>query len=130
MLGSFSSERDKVESYWNAEVKTAIADFQKTNEPSKLLEVSEKYFGLTNTMVDAAQSMVNIMTYFLYLLLIGFAASVGLSLKKVYAIFQERVVEPIGTLEGSINKLAQGNLNQKLVYNREDEIGKLYRKAA
>ncbi|MBQ7630036.1 MAG: methyl-accepting chemotaxis protein [Selenomonadaceae bacterium] len=126
LLGSFSSERDKVENYWNAEVKTAIADFKNTNEPAKLLEVSETYFGLTNTMVDAAQSMVNIMTYVLYLLLIGFAASVGLSLKKVYAIFQERVVEPIGTLEGSINKLAQGNLNQKLVYNRADEIGKLY----
>ena len=126
LLGSFSSERDKVENYWNAEVKTAIADFKNTNEPAKLLKVSETYFGLTNTMVDAAQSMVNIMTYVLYLLLIGFAASVGLSLKKVYAIFQERVVEPIGTLEGSINKLAQGNLNQKLVYNRADEIGKLY----
>ncbi|MBQ6975795.1 MAG: methyl-accepting chemotaxis protein, partial [Selenomonadaceae bacterium] len=41
LLGSFSSERDKVENYWNAEVKTAIADFKNTNEPAKLLEVSE-----------------------------------------------------------------------------------------
>lgn len=126
LLGSFSSERDKVENYWNKEVKTAIAEFEKTQDPTKLLDVSETYFGLTNTMVDAAQSMVNIMTYILYILLIGFAVAVGLFLRRVYFIFQERVVEPIGTLEGSINKLAQGNLNQKLVYDRDDEIGKLY----
>lgn len=126
LLGSFSSERDKVEDYWKKEVKPTMAEFEKTQDPTKLLDVSETYFGLTNTMVDAAQSMVNIMTYFLYILLIGFVVAVGLFLRRVYFIFQERVVEPIGTLEGSINKLAQGNLNQKLVYNRDDEIGKLY----
>ena len=126
LLGSFSSERDKVADYWNKEVKPTMAEFEKTQDSTKLLDVSETYFGLTNTMVDAAQGMVNIMTYILYILLIGFAVAVGLFLRRVYFIFQERVVEPIGTLEGSINKLAQGNLNQKLVYNRDDEIGKLY----
>jgi len=126
LLGSFSSERDKVADYWGREVKPAMSEFAQSQNPEKLLSVSETYFGLTNSMVDAAQSMVDVMTYILYIMLIGFVAAVGLFLRRVYFIFQERVVEPIGALEGSINKLAQGNLNQKLIYERDDEIGKLY----
>lgn len=126
LLGSFSAERDKVADYWSRELKPTMAEFEQNKSPEKLLSVSETYFGMTNAMVDAAQAMVDVMTYILYILLIGFVVAVGLFLRKIDFIFQERVVEPIGALEGSINKLAQGNLNQKLVYNREDEIGKLY----
>ena len=126
LLGSFSSERKKVAEYWQGTVKPAMTDYQTTKNPARLLEVSETYFGMTNTMVDAAQSMVDIMAWILYILLIGFVAVIWTSLKKVNHTFQERVVEPISSLETDINRLAQGNLTQKLNYNREDEIGKLY----
>ncbi|MBR1858537.1 MAG: methyl-accepting chemotaxis protein, partial [Selenomonadaceae bacterium] len=62
----------------------------------------------------------------LYIVLIAFTVSIGMFLKKVYFIFQERVVEPISALEGSINKLSQGYLSQKFNYDRKDEIGDLY----
>ena len=59
-------------------------------------------------------------------MLIAFVAAVGFFLRKIFFVFRERVAEPIAALKGSINKLAQGNLNQKLNYDRSDEIGKLY----
>lgn len=126
LLGGFSGERDKVASYWNKEVKPAMTEYKSSKNPAHLLEVSETYFGLTNSMVDAAQNMVDIMAYILYILLIAFVAAVGFFLRKIFFVFRERVAEPIAALEGSINKLAQGNLNQKLNYDRSDEIGKLY----
>lgn len=126
LLGGFSGERDKVAAYWNKEVKPAMTEYKSSKNPAHLLEVSETYFGLTNAMVDAAQNMVDIMAYILYILLIAFVAAVGFFLRKIFFVFRERVAEPIAALEGSINKLAQGNLNQKLNYDRSDEIGKLY----
>ena len=126
LLGGFSSSRDKVENYWNSSVKPAMNEYKTSKDPANLLSVSEQYFDLTNEMVDKAQTMVDIMAYLLYIVLIGFAVSIGMFLKKVYFIFQERVVEPISALEGSINKLSQGYLSQKFNYNRNDEIGDLY----
>ncbi len=126
LLGSFSSERNKVAEYWSGTVKPAINEYHSTKNPAKLLDVSEQYFSLTNSMVDAAQSMVDIMSWILYVVLIGFVAAIWSFLKKVNLIFNERVVEPLNSLETDINRLAQGNLTQKLTYNREDEIGKLY----
>ena len=126
LLGSFSSRRDEVAAYWSGTVKPAMAEYQSTKNPAKLLEVSENYFGLTNSMVDAAQSMVDLMAWILYILLAGFVAAVWIFLKKVRSIFSERVVNPLENLETGIEKFAQGNLTQKLTYERDDEIGKLY----
>lgn len=126
LLGSFSTRRNEVAAYWNGTVKPAMTEYQTTKDPAKLLEVSENYFGLTNAMVDAAQSMVDLMAWILYILLAGFAAAVWIFLKKVRAIFQERVVAPLEQLETGIEKFAQGNLTQPLSYESKDEIGKLY----
>ena len=126
LLGSFSTERNNVANYWNGTVKPEMENYKKSNDPTKLLEVSETYFGMTNKMVDAAQSMVNIMTAVLYIILLAFVGAVWMFLKKVNSIFGERVVNPINALEGTIDKLARGNLSQKLSYEREDEIGILY----
>ncbi len=126
LLGSFSTEYAKVFDYWNSEVKPAMAEYKNSKNPEKLLEVSEKYFGLTNSMVDAAQSMVNVMTAVLYIILLAFVGAVGMFLKKVYLIFTERVVNPIQALESTVDKLSKGNLSQKLQYEQEDEIGILY----
>ncbi|MBR1859859.1 MAG: methyl-accepting chemotaxis protein, partial [Selenomonadaceae bacterium] len=111
LLGGFSSSRDKVENYWNSSVKPAMNEYKTSKDPANLLSVSEQYFDLTNEMVDKAQTMVDIMAYLLYIVLIAFTVSIGMFLKKVYFIFQERVVEPISALEGSINKLSQGYLS-------------------
>ncbi len=126
LLGSFSGKRNEVAAYWNGTVKPAMTEYQSTKNPAQLLEVSEKYFGLTNSMVDAAQSMVDLMAWILYIILIGFVAAVWFFLKKVRSIFQERVVLPLENLETGIEKFAQGNLTQKLTYERADEIGTLY----
>ena len=126
LLGSFSTERNNVAAYWNNTVKPEMENYKTSQDPKKLLEVSETYFGMTNKMVDAAQSMVDIMAYFLYILLIGFVAAIWMFLKKVLQAFQERVVDPIGALDKDIDKLAKGNLTAALKYEREDEIGRLY----
>ncbi|SDP66758.1 methyl-accepting chemotaxis protein [Selenomonas ruminantium] len=126
-IGSFPDRRDEVEKYWQGEVKPAIAEYQQTKKPERLLEVSEKYFDKTNAMVDAAQTMVDVMAVILYILLAAFIAAVYLVLKRVTATFEERVVQPLSALEGSVNQLARGHMSQKFTYPRADEIGALYK---
>lgn len=126
-IGSFPDRRDEVEKYWQGEVKPAIAEYQQTKKSERLLEVSEKYFDKTNAMVDAAQTMVDVMAVILYILLAAFIAAVYLVLKRVTATFEERVVQPLSALEGSVNQLARGHMSQKFTYPRADEIGALYK---
>lgn len=125
-LGAFPAKRDAAEAYWQSEVKPAIAEYQETQNPDKLLEVSETYFGKTNEMVAAAQDLVDIMAALLYVILLAFVAVVFVVLKRVYSTFNERVVEPLGALEGSVTNLADGHMSQKFEYPRQDEIGQLY----
>lgn len=126
LLGGFSGNRKQVEDYWNGTLKPAISDYQANKNSAPLLTASENFFDLTNAMVDSAQSMVTIMTAVMYVLLVGFVAAIWAYLKQVNAAFKERVVDPISGMENDINKLAQGNLKQALMYNRDDEIGKIY----
>ena len=125
-IGSFPEKRDAAEKYWMTEVKPAISEYQKSKDAAHLLEVSETYFAKTNEMVEAAQNLVDVMAVILYLLLAAFIAAVGLVLRRVYYTFQERVVEPLDSLEGSVNQLAKGHMSQKFSYPRRDEIGALY----
>lgn len=125
-IGSFPAKRDEVEKYWQGEVKPAIAEYQQSKNPAHLLEVSETYFDKTNAMVDAAQTMVDVMAVVLYLLLAVFIGAVYVVLKRVTGTFEERVVQPLSALEGSVNQLAKGHMSQKLTYPRKDEIGALY----
>lgn len=125
-LGSFPEKRDAAEKYWMTEVKPAISEYQKSKDAAHLLEVSETYFAKTNEMVEAAQTLVDVMAVILYLLLAAFIAAVGMVLRRVYYTFQERVVEPLDSLEGSVNQLAKGHMSQKFSYPRRDEIGALY----
>ena len=127
LISDFSEQHGKVEAYWNNQVKPAINDYQSTKNPTRLLEVSEEYFKLTNAMVEEAQLVVDITAYFLYVVMIGFALVIGAFLRRVYYSFQERVVEPIAALDGSITKLSQGQLSKKFDYSRDDEIGALYK---
>ena len=126
-IGSFPAKRDEVEKYWQGEVKPAIAEYQQSKNPAHLMEVSETYFDKTNAMVDAAQTMVDVMAVILYILLLAFIAAVYLVLKRVTNTFEERVVQPLSALEGSVNQLAQGHMSQKFSYPRQDEIGALYK---
>lgn len=103
-----------------------MAEYQQTKDPAKLLEVSEAYFAKTNEMVDAAQSMVNIMAVILYVLLAVFIAAVGIVLRRVGSTFRDRVVEPLSALDATVAQLARGKLSQKFAYERSDEIGALY----
>ena len=125
-LGSFPEKRDAAEKYWMTEVKPAISEYQKSKDAAHLLEVSETYFAKTNEMVEAAQTLVDVMAVILYLLLAAFIAAVGMVLRRVYYTFQERVVEPLDSLEESVNQLAKGHMSQKFSYPRRDEIGALY----
>ena len=126
IISDFSNKHSQVDDYWQRTVKPAISEFQSNKNPSHLLEVSENFFKLTNEMVAEAQLVVDITAYFLYVALIGFAAAIGMFLRKVYYSFQERVVEPIAALDGSISQLSQGHLSKKFNYDRNDEIGDLY----
>ena len=126
-LGSFPSERDACEQYWQKTVKPAIEQYKQDKNAAPLLEASETYFAKTNTMVDAAQFMVDIMAVILYILLIGFVAVVLLVLRRgIYQTFLDRVVEPLAALEESVQSMVRGNLSQRFDYSRADEIGAVY----
>ena len=125
-LGSFPEKRDACEAYWNSTVKPAIAAYQAGGEEKPLYDASEEYFAKTNEMVEAAETMVNLMAGLLALLLVFLVAAVGAVLKGVDNIFVARVVTPIDTLETAVTRLADGALSKKFEYPRDDEIGRVY----
>lgn len=126
-LGTFPKKRDEVEDYWNNQVKPAIAEYQSSGDGSNLIEKSEKYFSLTNDMVNAAQLVVDVIAVLLYVMLIVFVVTVALILKNVYKVFNTRVVEPIEALKVDVDKLASGKFIVDFNYDREDEIGLMYK---
>ena len=78
-------------------------------------------------MVNDAQELVDIIATALYVILAVFLITRLFTFKSVSSIFNKSVVKPIGELEGSLNNLAQGILSKNFVYEKQDEIGKLYK---
>jgi len=126
-LGAFPASRNEVDVYWNNTIKPDIEEFKKTGNFSVLLENSETLFKMTNQMVSDAQAVVDILATGLYVILAVFLAACFLIIKKVTAIFNNSVVKPIGELEVNLNNLADGILSEEFVYEKQDEIGRLYK---
>ena len=78
-------------------------------------------------MVNDAQAVVDILAIILYVILAAFVIACFFTVRYVTAIFHNSVVKPIGELEGSLNNLADGILSENFVYEKQDEIGKLYK---
>ena len=125
-LGNFPDSRDAVEDYWKNTIKPDIDEFKKSGNYATLLEDSETLFQMTNQMVNDAQHIVDILAIALYVILAAFIVVCLLAFKKLSATFKDRVVQPISDLEGSLNALADGVLSQQFVYEKQDEIGRLY----
>lgn len=81
---------------------------------------------MTNQMVSDAQSVVNIIAYFMYFVLIAFFIVAFLIFRNIKKLFDIRVVEPLASLETNLDSLAAGHLSEEISYDREDEIGRLY----
>ena len=126
-IGKFPESRDVVEEYWNKTIKSDIAEFKVSGDYTVLLADSETLFTLTNQMVNDAQELVDIIATILYVILVVFLIACLFTFKKVSSIFNKSVVKPIGELEGSLYNLAQGVLSKNFVYEKQDEIGKLYK---
>ena len=128
-FGKFPSSRDEVEKYWNSKLSEAIENYKNSDkkDASELLEESEKFFTMTNTMVNDAQNLVDVIAVILYIMLVAFVITTFAVLKSINRIFKFRVVDPIMSLEGNLNKLSEGHLSEELVYTRDDEIGILYK---
>jgi len=116
----------EVQDYWSKSVKPAMTQYRTSKDATQLLEVSEQYFSLTNTMVDRAQHIVDVMALILYVVLAVFVVVVLLYVKKVTNVFSQRVSEPLKDLEVRFDRMAQGNLSEDISYDREDEIGAIY----
>ena len=125
-LGSFPDSRDAVEEYWNKTIKPDIDAFKKSGDFTVLLADSETLFTMTNQMVYDAQELVDLIAIVLYAILAAFLITCFFTFKTVSSIFKKNVVNPIEDLEGNLNNLAQGVLSKKFVYDKKDEIGKLY----
>ncbi len=125
-LGSFPESRDAVEEYWNKTIKPDIEQFKTTGDYAVLLEDSETLFKMTNQMVYDAQTLVDILAVVLYVILALFLVTCLFTFKKLSIIFNNSVLKPIAELEGSLNDLADGVLSKQFVYEKQDEIGKLY----
>ena len=125
-VGAFKASRADVEKYWNNTVKSDIEAFKKNGDFSVLLADSETLFQKTNQMVSDAQHLVDILATALYVILAIFVIACFITVKKITSIFNNSVVKPIGELEGSLNNLADGILSENFVYEKQDEIGKLY----
>lgn len=125
-LGKFPASRDEVEVYWNKTIKPDIEAFKKSGDYSVLLADSETLFQMTNQMVSDAQTLVDILATILYVILAVFLIACFFVFKNISKIFNNSVVKPIGELEGSLNHLAEGILSEQFVYEKKDEIGRLY----
>ena len=126
-MGKFPDSRDEVEEYWNKTIKSDIAEFKSSGDYTVLLADSETLFTLTNQMVNDAQELVDVIATVLYVILAVFLIACLFIFRSVSAIFNKSVVKPIGELEGSLHNLAQGILSNNFVYEKQDEIGKLYK---
>ena len=125
-LGNFPDSRDAVEEYWNKTIKPDIDEFKKSGDFTVLLADSETLFSMTNQMVYDAQDLVDIIAMVLYGILVAFLIACFFTFRSVSSIFNRSVVKPIGELEGSLKNLAEGILSNNFVYEKKDEIGKLY----
>ena len=126
-LGNFPQSRDDVEDYWKKTIKPDIEEFKVSGDFSTLLADSETLFKMTNQMVNDAQAVVDILATILYVILAAFLIVCFFNVRSVTATFHNSVVKPIGDLEGSLNHLAEGILSENFVYEKQDEIGKLYK---
>ena len=125
-LGKFPDSRDSVEEYWRNTIKPDIEAFKQSGDYATLLADSETLFQMTNQMVNDAQAIVDVLAVGLYVILALFLVVCLLAFKKLFMTFGDRVVKPIGALEGSLNDLAAGVLSKEFEYDKQDEIGKLY----
>lgn len=125
-LGKFPKSRSDVETYWNNTIKSDIEQFKTSGDYSVLLEDSETLFKKANQMVYDAQTLVDTLATILYVILTVFLILCFFIFKNVYSIFANSVVKPISELEDNLNDLAKGVLSKKFVYEKKDEIGKLY----
>lgn len=125
-VGDFTESRNEVEEYWNNTIKTDIEKFKVTGDHAVLLEDSETLFQMTNQMVSDAQTVVDILAIVLYVILALFLVACFFIFRYVSVIFNNNVAKPIRELEGSLNHLAEGILSEKFVYEKQDEIGRLY----
>ena len=125
-VGAFKESRTEVDEYWNNTVKSDIEAFKKNGDFSTLLADSETLFKMTNQMVSDAQHLVDILAMALYVILAVFVVTCFVTIKKITSIFNKSVVKPITELEGSLNNLADGVLSENFVYEKQDEIGRLY----
>ena len=125
-LGNFPKSRDSVEDYWNGTIKPDIEAFKQSGDYTALLADSETLFQMTNQMVNDAQAIVDVLAVILYVILAAFLVICLFAFRKLSATFNDRVVQPISDLEGSLNNLADGVLSKQFVYEKQDEIGKLY----
>lgn len=125
-LGAFPESRDAVEEYWNNTIKSDIDNFKKIGDYTVLLANSETLFQMTNQMVSDAQKVVDIVAIILFVILAVFLVACFFIFRHVSVIFKSSVVNPLGELEGSLNHLAEGLLSEHFVYEKQDEIGRLY----
>ena len=125
-LGNFPESRDAVEDYWNKTIKPDMEAFKVSGDYTVLLANSETLFQMTNQMVNDAQKVVDIVAIILFVILAVFLVACFFIFRHVSVIFNSSVVKPLGELEGSLNHLAEGILSEHFVYEKQDEIGRLY----
>lgn len=125
-LGNFPESRNEVEDYWNKTIKKDIEEFKVSGDFTVLLADSETLFQMTNQMVYDAQEVVDMLAIILFVILAVFVVSCFFIFRHVSVIFKNSVVEPLGTLEESLNHLSDGILSENFVYEKQDEIGTLY----
>lgn len=125
-IGEFPNSRSEVERYWNNTIKPDIDEFKASGNYAVLLEDSETLFQMTNQMVSDAQTVVDILAIILFVILAVFLIACFFIFRYVSVIFKNNVAKPISDLEGNLNHLAEGILSEKFVYEKQDEIGKLY----
>ena len=125
-IGKFTKSRNEVEVYWNNTIKKDIEEFKKSGDYKVLLENSETLFQMTNEMVNNAQKLVDVIAIALYVILGIFVLLCFYMIRNVSAIFVKNVATPIKGLEKNLNDMAEGVLSQEFIYEKQDEIGKLY----
>jgi diguanylate cyclase (GGDEF)-like protein len=88
------------------------------------IQMDGRSIGLVNVSLSTARIEQQLRGDFIQLCL-ALLAQVGISFLLVFMLVERRVVRPLYTLQMATAKLARGELEQPLAWQRQDEIGSL-----
>ncbi|MCE5312173.1 MAG: HAMP domain-containing protein [Nitrospiraceae bacterium] len=122
---NYLSMMKQVEQSWEGLKQAVMKARMDSSARPDLIDVSEKYFDLTNKMVAAAEEYskakvdvlksIQLVLFLVNLILLLF----------IWVLAQKRITDPLTYLTEKVQKIVNGDFGVTIEYDRNDEIGAL-----